>query len=103
MPKSNGYQSLHTTVVALKGNPVEVQIRTWAMHRVAEYGLAAHWRYKEGARGTVSLTKSWPGCGNSWSGREAKDTNEFIETLKIDLFDDEVLVFTPKGMSSIYP
>lgn len=98
MPKSNGYQSLHTTVVALKGNPVEVQIRTWEMHRMAEYGLAAHWRYKEGHRGDRQFEEklSWLRQFIEWQ-TETKDTNEFIETLKVDLFDDEVLVFTPKG------
>lgn len=98
MPKGNGYQSLHTTVVALKGNPVEVQIRTWAMHRVAEYGLAAHWRYKEGGKGDRQFDEklAWLRQFMEWQ-KETKDTNEFIETLKIDLFDDEVLVFTPKG------
>lgn len=98
MPKSNGYQSLHTTVVALKGNPVEVQIRTWEMHRLAEYGLAAHWRYKEGGKGDRQFDAklAWLRQFIEWQN-EAKDTNEFIETLKIDLFDDEVLVFTPKG------
>lgn len=98
MPKSNGYQSLHTTVVALKGNPVEVQIRTWDMHRMAEYGLAAHWRYKEGRKGDRLFEEklSWLRQFMEWQ-IETKDTNEFIETLKVDLFDDEVLVFTPKG------
>lgn len=98
MPKSNGYQSLHTTVVALKGNPVEVQIRTWDMHRMAEYGLAAHWRYKEGGKGDRQFEEklAWLRQFMEWQ-TETKDTNEFIETLKVDLFDDEVLVFTPKG------
>ena len=98
MPKSNGYQSLHTTVVALKGHPVEVQIRTWEMHRTAEYGLAAHWRYKEGVKGDRQFEQklSWLRQFMEWQ-TETKDTNEFIETLKVDLFDDEVLVFTPKG------
>lgn len=98
MPKSNGYQSLHTTVVALKGNPVEVQIRTWEMHRMAEYGLAAHWRYKEGRKGDRLFEQklSWLRQFMEWQ-TETKDTNEYIETLKVDLFDDEVLVFTPKG------
>ena len=98
MPKSNGYQSLHTTVVALKGNPVEVQIRTWEMHRLAEYGLAAHWRYKEGGKGDRQFEEklAWLRQFMEWQ-KETKDTNEFIETLKVDLFDDEVLVFTPKG------
>lgn len=98
MPKSNGYQSLHTTVVALKGHPVEVQIRTWNMHRMAEYGLAAHWRYKEGTKGDRQFEEklSWLRQFMEWH-TELKDTNEYIETLKVDLFDDEVLVFTPKG------
>ena len=98
MPKSNGYQSLHTTVVALKGNPVEVQIRTWEMHRLAEYGLAAHWRYKEGGKGDRQFDEklAWLRQFMEWQ-KETKDTNEFIENLKVDLFDDEVLVFTPKG------
>jgi len=98
MPKSNGYQSLHTTVVALKGNPVEVQIRTWEMHRMAEYGLASHWRYKEGGKGDRQFDEklAWLRQFMEWQ-KETKDTNEFIETLKVDLFDDEVLVFTPKG------
>lgn len=98
MPKGNGYQSLHTTVVALKGHPVEVQIRTWEMHRMAEYGLAAHWRYKEGHAGDRQFEEklSWLRQFMEWQA-ETKDTNEYIETLKVDLFDDEVLVFTPKG------
>jgi len=98
MPKSNGYQSLHTTVVALKGHPVEVQIRTWEMHRRAEYGLAAHWRYKEASKGDRQFEQklAWLRQFMEWQS-ETKDTNEYIETLKVDLFDDEVLVFTPKG------
>lgn len=98
MPKGNGYQSLHTTVVALKGHPVEVQIRTWEMHRMAEYGLAAHWRYKEGHGGDRQFEEklSWLRQFMEWQA-ETRDTNEYIETLKVDLFDDEVLVFTPKG------
>lgn len=98
MPKGNGYQSLHTTVVALKGHPVEVQIRTREMHRMAEYGMAAHWRYKEGHGGDRQFEEklSWLRQFMEWQV-ETKDTNEYIETLKVDLFDDEVLVFTPKG------
>lgn len=98
MPKSNGYQSLHTTVVALKGHPVEVQIRTWEMHRMAEYGLAAHWRYKEGRGGDRQFEEklSWLRQFMEWQA-DTRDANEYIETLKVDLFDDEVLVFTPKG------
>lgn len=98
MPKGNGYQSLHTTVVIPKGRPVEIQIRTWQMHRNAEYGLAAHWRYKEGRKGDRLFEQklSWLRQFMEWQ-LDLKDTNEYIETLKVDLFDDEVLVFTPKG------
>ena len=98
MPKTNGYQSLHTVVLALKGPPVEVQIRTWNMHRMAEYGMAAHWRYKEGNKGDRQFEEklSWLRQFMEWQG-DLKDTNEYIETLKVDLFDDEVFVFTPKG------
>lgn len=98
MPKGNGYQSLHTTVVIPKGKPVEIQIRTWQMHRNAEYGLAAHWRYKEGSKGDRLFEQklSWLRQFMEWQP-ELKDTNEYIESLKVDLFDDEVLVFTPKG------
>lgn len=98
MPKSNMYQSLHTTVIGLKGVPVEIQIKTWQMHRTAEYGLAAHWRYKEGRKGDRHFEEklSWLRQFMEWQG-ELRDNNEYIETLKVDLFDDEVLVFTPKG------
>lgn len=98
-PKSNMYQSLHTTLIGKGGEPFEVQIRTWEMHRTAESGIAAHWRYKEG---TASKDKkfeeklSWLRQILEWQ-QEVYDTQEFMESLKIDLFDDTVFVFTPKG------
>lgn len=97
MPKSNGYQSLHTTVIGPEGKPVEVQIRTKDMHKVAEYGIAAHWRYKEGAADkTMDQKMSWFRQMLEWQD-ELKDAKDFMESLKIDLFIDEVFVFTPKG------
>ena len=98
MPKSNMYQSLHTTVIGENGDPFEVQIRTWEMHRTAEYGIAAHWKYKEGVRGSEPIDEkmAWLRQILEWQ-REMKDVEEFMETLKIDLFEDEVFVFTPKG------
>lgn len=98
MPKSNMYQSLHTTVIGPQGDPFEVQIRTWDMHRTAEYGIAAHWRYKEGAHEDVEFDKklSWLRQVLEWQ-RDLRDAREFMESLRIDLFSDEVFVFTPKG------
>ena len=97
MPKSNMYQSLHTTVVGPKGEPLEIQIRTWDMHRTAEYGIAAHWRYKEGTSGGEFEDKiTWLRQIMEWQ-KETGSGEEFIETLKVDLFSDEVYVFTPKG------
>lgn len=97
MPKSNLYQSLHTTVIGPGGEPFEIQIRTWEMHNTAEYGVAAHWRYKEGGSGDKFESKiSWLRQLLEWQ-REMKDAQDFMETLKIDLFEDEVFVFTPKG------
>lgn len=98
MPKSNMYQSLHTTVIGENGEPFEVQIRTWDMHRTAEYGIAAHWRYKEGVKGSepVEDKLAWLRQILEWQ-RDMKDVGEFMETLKIDLFEDEVFAFTPKG------
>lgn len=98
MPKSNMYQSLHTTVIGPKGDPLEVQIRTPEMHRTAEYGIAAHWKYKEGrTRDEVFEEKlSWLRQLLEWQ-KDLQEPQEFMETLKIDLFEDEVFVFTPKG------
>ena len=98
MPKPNMYQSLHTTVIGPKGEIFEVQIRTWDMHKTAEYGIAAHWRYKEGDVKTDNFDEklSWLRQLLEWQ-KELKDPTEFMETLKIDLFTDEVYVFTPMG------
>lgn len=126
MPKANMYQSLHTTVIGPSGEPLEIQIRTWNMHRTAEYGIAAHWIYKEQGYAekqaerpngpVVAITGHEGGAGASlqaannafakklawfrevleWQ-QDFRDAQEFMETLKIDLFSDEVFVFTPKG------
>ena len=98
MPKPNMYQSLHTTLIGHEGHPFEVQIRTWDMHKVAEVGIAAHWKYKEGSSGKSELDNkmAWLRQMLEWQ-KEANDANEFVETVKIDLFADEVFVFTPKG------
>ncbi len=97
MPKPNMYQSLHTTVIGPEGVPFEIQIRTWDMHRVAEVGIAAHWKYKEGSSGDSDDSKlAWLRQLLDWQ-KEMRDPNEFMETLRVDLFTDEVFVFTPKG------
>jgi len=98
MPKSNMYQSLHTTVIGPRGEPLEIQIRTWEMHRTAEYGIAAHWRYKEGGAGGGDFEDkiTWLRQILDWQ-KETHNGAEFVETLKVDLFSDEVYVFTPKG------
>ncbi|MCG8515052.1 MAG: bifunctional (p)ppGpp synthetase/guanosine-3',5'-bis(diphosphate) 3'-pyrophosphohydrolase [Halanaerobiales bacterium] len=98
MPKSNMYQSLHTTVIGPMGDPLEVQIRTPEMHRTAEYGIAAHWRYKDGKDSDSSFEEklSWLRQLLEWQN-DLQEPQEFMETLKIDLFEDEVFVFTPKG------
>ncbi|HZK18844.1 MAG TPA: bifunctional (p)ppGpp synthetase/guanosine-3',5'-bis(diphosphate) 3'-pyrophosphohydrolase [Clostridia bacterium] len=101
MPKSNMYQSLHTTVIGLYGEPLEIQIRTWEMHRTAEYGIAAHWLYKEGGRGDRKFAQkmAWLRRILEWQSEigDTDDAREFMEGLKIDLFSDSVYVFTPRG------
>jgi GTP pyrophosphokinase len=98
MPKVNMYQSLHTTVIGPKGDPVEIQIRTWEMHRVAEEGIAAHWLYKEKKAGKDKFDAAfhWLRQLMEWQ-QEMKDPREFMESVRVDLFPDEVYVFTPKG------
>jgi len=98
MPKPNMYQSLHTTVVGENGMPFEVQIRTHEMHRIAEYGIAAHWRYKEGKHAADGLDNKlyWLRQILDWQN-DMRDSEEFIKSLKVDLFSDEIFVFTPKG------
>ena len=95
MPKFNLYQSLHTTVVGPQGKPLEVQIRTWEMHARAEQGVAAHWQYKD-LDGTPAADVAWLNRIVDWQS-ETSDPDEFMENLKIDLEQDEVFVFTPKG------
>ena len=97
MPKSNGYQSLHTTVITHTGEPIEIQIRTHEMHRVAEFGVAAHWTYKEGGKDASFDQKlSWLRSLLEWQN-EVGDAESFLNTVKVDLFQDEVYVFTPRG------
>ncbi len=99
MPKANMYQSLHTTVIGPYGERMEVQIRTWDMHRIAEEGIAAHWKYKEGkfaAGGRDEKSFGWLRQLLEWQ-QELKDSREFMDTVKVDLFPEEVFVFTPQG------
>lgn len=97
MPKPNMYQSLHTTVIGPQGKPFEIQIRTIEMHRTAEYGIAAHWNYKEGAdTSAVDKRFVWLRDMLEWQ-KDTTDADEFMEGFKVDLFEDEVFVFTPKG------
>ena len=109
VPKPNMYQSIHTTLLGEKGTPFEVQIRTWDMHRVAEYGIAAHWAYKEasyfGRKQSVKVEEdklAWLRETLEWQ-REMQDPQEFLDTLKTELFVDEVYVFTPKGAIKVLP
>ena len=98
MPKANMYQSLHSTVIGPQGTPFEVQIRTWDMHKIAEHGIAAHWKYKEGSSGESDLDSKLVWVRQLLEiQRDLTDAEEFMRTLKIDLFADEVFVFTPKG------
>ena len=94
-PKPNMYQSLHTTVIGKQGIPFEVQIRTWEMHETAEYGIAAHWKYKQGSGNGSEKDFEW--VRRLLESQQDSDADEYIESLKIDMFDDEVFVFTPKG------
>ena len=109
VPKPNMYQSIHTTLLGEKGTPFEVQIRTWDMHRIAEYGIAAHWAYKEasymGKKKSVTVETdklSWLRETLEWQS-EIEDPQEFLKTLKTELFEDEVYVFTPKGLIKVLP
>ena len=97
MPKGNGYQSLHTTVISHTGEPVEVQIRTVEMHHTSEYGVAAHWHYKAGSQQVrFDERYSWLRLLMDWQ-KELLDAEAFVDTVKVDIFQDEVFVFTPKG------
>jgi GTP diphosphokinase / guanosine-3',5'-bis(diphosphate) 3'-diphosphatase len=98
MPKFNMYQSLHTTVMGQEGKPLEIQIRTRTMHEAAEFGIAAHWKYKEDGKGAKRPDSDVPWLGEVVETfREAKDPRDFMESLRLDLFHDEVFCFTPKG------
>ena len=102
VPKPNGYQSLHTTVLTNKGIPLEIQIRTFTMHAVAEYGIAAHWKYKEAGNKSIGASSDYD-KNLSWLRQmitlqdEFSDPREYFEALKIDIFSDEVFVYTPRG------
>ncbi|MEG0797631.1 MAG: bifunctional (p)ppGpp synthetase/guanosine-3',5'-bis(diphosphate) 3'-pyrophosphohydrolase [Acidaminococcaceae bacterium] len=105
VPKSNMYQSLHTTVLSGNGQPLEIQIRTFEMHRISEYGIAAHWRYKEAGNSpkqgqssdkTFDAKLSWLRQLLEWH-QDMRDPHEFVNTVKMDVFADEVFVFTPRG------
>ena len=109
VPKPNMYQSIHTTLLGEKGTPFEVQIRTWEMHKIAEYGIAAHWAYKEasyfGKKQSIRVEEdklAWLRETLEWQ-KEMQDPQEFLETLKTELFEDEVYVFTPKGLIKVLP
>ena len=110
VPKPNMYQSIHTTLLGQKGTPFEVQIRTWDMHKVAEFGIAAHWAYKEAnflgiGKQNVKVKQddlAWLRETIEWQ-KEMQDPQEFLETLKTELFEDEVYVFTPKGTIKVLP
>ena len=98
VPKNNMYQSLHTAVMGPDGQPIEIQVRTHDMHTLAEYGIAAHWRYKEGGKGDASYESklAWVRQLMEWQ-HDVADATEFVESLKVDVFQDQVFVFTPKG------
>ncbi len=94
-PKPNMYQSLHTTVIGSQGIPFEVQIRTWEMHETAEYGIAAHWKYKQGSGNGSEKTFEW--VRRLLESQQDTDAEDYVNSLKIDMFNDEVFIFTPKG------
>ena len=97
-PKPNMYQSLHTTVIGREGIPFEVQIRTWEMHQTAEYGIAAHWKYKQGmANKKLGSEGDFEWVRKLLESQQDTDAEEFVRTLKVDMFSDEVFVFTPNG------
>ena len=110
VPKPNMYQSIHTTLLGEKGTPFEVQIRTWDMHKVAEFGIAAHWAYKEAnflgiGKQNVKVKEddlAWIRESIEWQ-KEMQNPQEFLETLKTELFEDEVYIFTPKGAIKVLP
>ena len=109
VPKKNLYQSIHTTVLGPKGTPFEVQIRTWDMHRTAEFGIAAHWAYKEASNKGIKKSEivkedklAWLRETLEWQ-RNTENPNEFLNTLKTELYDEEVFVFTPKGQIKSLP
>ena len=104
IPRPNLYQSLHTSVVGPDGRHFEVQIRTEEMHRVAEEGIAAHWKYKEGRRGPAEDDQriAWVRHLVDWQ-RDMADSSDFMSTLKVDLYPDEVYLFTPKGRVVVLP
>ena len=95
IPKPNMYQSLHTTVIGSQGIPFEVQIRTWDMHQTAEYGIAAHWKYKQGTGDGDEKSFEW--VRRLLENQQDTDAEDYIHSLKIDMFNDEVFIFTPKG------
>jgi len=96
-PKPNMYQSIHTNVIGNEGLPFEVQIRTWDMHQTAEYGIAAHWKYKEGKDGKVADEEKFAWVRRLLESHQDSDAQEFFHALKVDMFADEVFVFTPRG------
>ena len=110
VPKPNMYQSIHTILIEPNGTPFEVQVRTWDMHRIAEFGIAAHWAYKEannntGKKSNVAVTEdklAWLRETLEWQ-KDMQDPDEFLKTLKTELFEDEVYVFTPKGEIKVLP
>lgn len=103
-PKPNMYRSLHTTVIGRDGIPFEVQIRTWEMHHIAEYGICAHWKYKSGATSQAEIDQKLQWVAKLLdSDKDTRDPDEFMRTLKIDLYQDETFVYTPKGDVIVLP